>query len=81
MSDVSRARVVFHDVMRRFEARIANAQAELAGKAFKPITIDPERFGISQEMMRAIYLSRPENQAVAATQRMERRLIEAGPYA
>ena len=78
--DPSKARVVFHDVMRSFEARIANARAELAGrpKAFEPITISPEQFGISQEMMRAIYLSKPENQALAATQRMERKLVEAG---
>jgi integrase len=79
-ADLNKARVIFHDVMKRFEAMIANARAELAGqpKVFQSITINPEQFGISQDMMRAIYLSRPENQAVAATQRMERKLIEAG---
>jgi hypothetical protein len=69
--------------MKRFEARIANARAELAGrpKGFEPITFTLEELGLSPSQADAFshaVAMRPENQALAATQRMERKLVEAG---
>jgi hypothetical protein len=81
--DLNKARVVFHEVMRRFETRIANARAELESKpkGFEPITFTLEELGITQEQAEAyirVQQSKPEYQALAATQRMERKLVETG---
>jgi integrase len=84
-SDVNRARVLFHDVMRRFEARIADARARLenqpTGSNPYMLTIPLEHFGVSPEMEEAYreYLAmKPENQMRETAQRMERNLVEAG---
>lgn len=77
--DVNKARVVFHDVMGSFEARIANARAALAGQTAQfPVVFD---LPLNPEMAataRVLDAMRPDSQALAATKRMERNLIEAG---
>jgi integrase len=81
--DLNRARVVFHEVMGRFEARIADAKAKVENKptGFEQITISLEKLGISQEQAES-YLryqeSKPENQMRATAERIERKLVEAG---
>ncbi len=84
--DVNRARVLFHEVMRGFEARIADAKDRLANE--KPtgsnpymFTLTPEQLDFNPQRLEAYaqYLEmKPENQALAATRRMERKLVEAG---
>jgi integrase len=81
--DVNLARVVFHTVMTRFEARIADARARLASesKTFEPIFFTPEQLGFTQEQAHAylqVQQSKPEVQAKAAVDRIERKLVDAG---
>ena len=82
-SDLNKARVIFHDVMRRFEARIAAARAQRENQpiGFQPITFTTEELGMSRETAEAwarFEAMKPENQMRETTQRMERKLVEAG---
>src|SRR5712671_3178758 len=47
--DVNRARVLFHEVMRGFEARIGDARARLANE--KPTGFQPTTFTIPAEQL------------------------------
>ena len=84
--DLSKARVIFHEVMRGFEARIADARARLANEkltGFQPLTftIPPEDLGMTPEMADAylhVQSMKPENQMRETARRMEQKLVEAG---
>lgn len=79
--DLNRARVIFHEVMRRFEARIADARARLENRSTGELVFTPEELGFTQEQAAAflrVQQANPEHQAKATADRIERKLIEAG---
>ena len=82
--DLNRARVVFHEVMRRFEAIIADARGRLANQfngSIVPIILTAEQLGLTQEHAEAYFRvqqAKPENQMRVTADRIERKLVEAG---
>lgn len=79
--DLNLARVVFHEVMSRFEARIANARTILANgpKQIETISLSAEQLGMTRAQIGSYVdwlQARPEVQNRLAIERIEGKLIE-----